>query len=133
MNSRGPGFGAPGFGQSASFDLHPDWRVIVFTLLAAITSGLLFGLMPALRATRIGISASLKERAHNVRSGEGPRIGIGRWFLGLQAAFSVPPVAGAGSVRRKPVSFADANPGFDPKNVTVIGIDTDKQPEKVCH
>jgi predicted permease len=130
LDSRGPGFGAPGFGQSASFDLHPDWRVIVFTLVAAITSGLLFGLLPALRATRIGISASLKERAPNMRSNEAPRIGIGRWFLGVQAAFSVLLVAGAGLFAGSLFHLLTLNPGFDPKNVTVIGIDTDKRPEK---
>ncbi|HTU47163.1 MAG TPA: ABC transporter permease [Bryobacteraceae bacterium] len=126
LAANGPG---PGFGQNTSFDLHPDWRVILFTSVAAIGSGLLFGFMPALRATRIGISASLKERAHNVRGDEG-RVGIGRWLVGFQAALSVLLVAGAGLFAGSLVHLLTLNPGFDPKDVTVIGIDTDKRPEK---
>lgn len=126
LAARGPG---PGFGESTMFDLHPDWRVILFTALAAISAGLLFGLMPAIRATRISISESLKKRVHNVRSDEG-RIGIGRWLLGLQAALSVLLVAGAGLFAGSLFHLLTLNPGFNPENVTVIAIDTDKRPEK---
>ena len=118
-----------GFGQTPAFDLHPDWRVMLFTLLAAIVSGILFGLMPALRATRIGISASLKERVHNVQR-DPTRIGIARWLLAAQAALSVLLVAGAGLFAGSLFHLLTLNPGFDPRNVTVIAIDTDKRPQK---
>jgi predicted permease len=120
---------APAFSQNTAFDLNPDWRVVLFTALAAIASGLSFGIMPALRATRIGISASLKERVYNVR-GDGGRAGLGRWLVGFQAALSVLLIAGAGLFAGSLFHLLTLNPGFDPKNLTLIGVDTDKRPEK---
>lgn len=115
-----------GPGLSVQIDLHPDWRVIVFTFVIAAGSGLLFGLAPALRATRTGIGAALKERAHNLRSGEG-RLGIGRITLMLQATLSVLLVAVAGLFAGSLFHLLTLNPGFNPKNLVLIGIDTDKR------
>ena len=115
--------------QDIHLDLQPDWRIVLFTFLVAVGCGLLFGLSPALRATRLGISASLKERTHNLQGAAG-RIGIGRVILGLQAALSVLLVAGAGLFAGSLWHLATLNPGFNPKNVAMIGLDTDKRLEK---
>ncbi|MBV9498932.1 MAG: ABC transporter permease, partial [Acidobacteriaceae bacterium] len=112
-------------GEPAQFDLHPDWRVVLFTLLAITAGGLLFGLGPAFRATRVGISASLKERAHNLRLAES-RVGVGRIILAAQAALSVLLVAGAGLFAGSLFRLLTLNPGFNPKDVALIGIDTDR-------
>ncbi len=112
-------------GEAAQFDLHPDWRVILFTLLTITACGLLFGLGPAFRATRVGIAASLKERAHNLRLREG-RMGTGRLILGAQAGLSVLLVAGAGLFAGSLFRLLTLNPGFNPKGVALIGVDTDK-------
>lgn len=116
-------------GQEIQFDLRPDWRVLLFTLTAALACGLLFGLAPALRATRMGVSAALKERAQSVR-GTGARMGIGRVLLSLQAALSVLLVAGAGLFAGSLWRLATLNPGFNPKGVLVFSLDTTKRPEK---
>jgi hypothetical protein len=50
-----------GPGQDIHLDFHPDWRILLFTFLAALLSGLLFGLAPALRATRLAIIGSRNE------------------------------------------------------------------------
>ncbi len=112
-------------GEAAQFDLHPDWRVILFTLIAITGCGLLFGLGPAFRATRVGISASLKERPHHLRLAES-RVGIGRVILAVQAALSVLLVAGAGLFAGSLFRLLTLNPGFNPKDVALIGIDTDR-------
>src|SRR5260370_6916637 len=39
-----------------------DWRVLVFTLVAAILTGILFGLVPALNTSRPDINSTLRER-----------------------------------------------------------------------
>ncbi|MGH9583127.1 MAG: ADOP family duplicated permease, partial [Bryobacteraceae bacterium] len=114
-----------GPGLPVYLDLHPDWRVVLFTFVVAAGSGLLFGLAPALRATRIGIATSLKERAHNLRGGEG-RINIGRFILVLQAALSVMLVAAAGLFAGSLFHLLTLNPGFNPKDLVLIGIDTDR-------
>lgn len=114
-----------GPGQDIRFNLQPDWRILLFTFLAALFSGLLFGLAPAIRATRIGIIGSLKERAHNVHSG-GSRMGIGRVILIFQAALSVLLICGAGLFAGSLWRLWTLNPGFNPKNLSLIGIDTDR-------
>jgi predicted permease len=112
-----------------ALDLNPDWRVLVFTASAAILTGLLFGLFPALQATRLGINMGLKKRAQNVM-GAPDRFGVGRVLLGGQVALSVLLVAGSGLFAGSLVNLWTINPGFNPRNLMLIGIDTDKRPEK---
>ena len=50
-------------------DLTPDTRVLGFTLAVALLTGILFGLAPALRATRLDLTTSLKEKAASGGSG----------------------------------------------------------------
>ncbi|MGH9593578.1 MAG: FtsX-like permease family protein, partial [Bryobacteraceae bacterium] len=116
-------------GQEIQFDLTPDWRVMLFTLGAAVACGLLFGLAPALRAARVGVSASLKERAHSVRAAGG-RLGMWRILLSLQAALSILLVAGAGLFAGSLWRLATLNPGFNPADITIVSVDTGKRPEK---
>ncbi len=119
--------GKPGqFGpyQGLRLDVHPDWRVVLFTLLLAVGTGMLFGLVPALQATRMGIGVSLKESANNLRGRR--NIQLGRITLALQAAFSVVLVAAAGLFAGSLYELLTIKVGFDPKNVVLISIDTDK-------
>lgn len=119
--------GKPGqFGpyQGLRLDVHPDWRVVLFTLLLAVGTGMLFGLVPALQVTRMGIGVSLKESANNLRGNR--RINLGRITLGLQAAFSVLLVAAAGLFAGSLYQLLTVNVGFNPKNVVMMSIDTDK-------
>ena len=46
---------------SVSFDLAPDWRVLLFALAATAAAGLAFGSLPALQATRADLTPALKE------------------------------------------------------------------------
>jgi len=112
-----------------SLDVNPDWRVLAFTASAAILTGLLFGLFPALQATRLGINIGLKQRAQNV-VGAPDRFGVGRVLLGGQVALSVLLVAGSGLFAGSLLNLWTLNPGFNPRNLLLIGIDTDKRPEK---
>ena len=114
-------------GSAVHVDLQPDWRIVLFTLAVALASGFLFGLAPALRATRTGIAASLKESVHNIRSGDG-RLGIGRFILPLQAALSVLLVAAAGLFAGSLFHLLTLQAGFNPADLSVIEVDTAKRP-----
>lgn len=52
-----------------SLAISPDWRVMVYTLLVAIGTGLAFGLLPALRASRPDLVPTLKEAAADGKRG----------------------------------------------------------------
>ena len=43
-------------------DVRPDARVLVFTLIVSVLTGVLFGLVPAWQATRLNLTASLKDQ-----------------------------------------------------------------------
>ncbi len=114
--------------QSLRLDVSPDWRVVLFTLIIAVTTGILFGLASAFQATRIGIGVSLKESAHNLQGSR--RVNLSRVTLALQTAFSVLLVAAAGLFAGSLYQLLTLNVGFNPKNLMVISIDTDKLPAK---
>lgn len=110
-------------------DLQPDWRILLFTAAAGIGAGLLFGLAPALRATRLGVGAALKERSHQIQN-SAARFGFARVLLGFQVALSLVLVAAAGLLASSLVRLWTSSPGFDPSGVTVVNIDTTKLPQK---
>lgn len=109
-------------------EIQPDWRVVLFTAVVAGGAGLLFGLAPALRATRAGIAAALKESAQNLRRDR--RSLFAQTLLPLQAALSVLLIAAAGLFAGSLFRLLNTNPGFNARDVQLISVDTDKRPEK---
>jgi predicted permease len=108
------------------FVVAPDWRVLAFTIGVTFITGILFGLAPAFRGTRVDLTPALKESASSL-----PRCGmrIGRWFrLGdalvvAQVALSILVLVGAGLLVRTLRNLHEVNPGFDTQNVLLFGID----------
>ena len=96
-------------------NLSPDLRVLCFAAGACIVTGLLFGLMPALRATRVDLTPSLKRGA---RAG----LGGGKMLVVAQAALSVVLLFGAGLFVRTLVNLESLNTGFDKENLLLFGI-----------
>ncbi|MGB7168106.1 MAG: ABC transporter permease [Acidobacteriaceae bacterium] len=96
-----------------------DWRVLAFTLAVALGTGILFGLFPALTATRIDLNAALKEGSS--RSGTGFRQGRTRSLL-VVAEVSLALVLLIASVLliRTLVALHSVAPGFDARNVLTM-------------
>jgi predicted permease len=118
-----------GPGRFWHLELHPDWRIVLFTFGVALLSGILFGLTPALRSTRMDVSSSLKEAAHQLRSAR-THFQSGRLLLTFQTALSVLLVAAAGLFAGSLFHLLTQNYGFNPQDVQLIEIDTDKQLDK---
>src|SRR5262249_21040335 len=53
----------PPFLQADAIDIHPDLRVLLFTLVIALATGVVFGLAPSLQASRPDLAVELKEKA----------------------------------------------------------------------
>ena len=51
-------------------DVHLDARVLLFALLVSLATGLIFGLVPALQATRMDLNESLKEEGRGMTAGQ---------------------------------------------------------------
>ena len=103
-------------------NLSLDWRVLAFTAVTMMVTALVFGLVPALRATRVAPMAALKE--HGRMAGEGRGLG-GGWSGGLivgQVALSLLLVVAAGLFVRTFERLAAAPLGVDRDRVLLITI-----------
>ena len=96
-----------------------DWRVLVFTLVAAILTGVLFGLVPALSTSRSDISNTLRESG--ARSGTGLRHNKARAVLVItEMALALVLLVGAALLIRTFGALRGVNPGFDARNVLIM-------------
>ncbi len=108
-----PGNDAP------SVDASIDVRALGFALGLSALTALVFGIGPAVRATRTELSPALKIGTPRT---SGRRGVAGKSLLGLQVALSVMLVAGAGLLARSLYNFAQVDVGFDADNLLVFRI-----------
>ncbi|HET7840544.1 MAG TPA: ABC transporter permease [Terriglobia bacterium] len=112
--------------QPFPFVVGPDWRVLAFTIGVSILTGILFGLAPAFRSSRIDLSPTLKENAPTNPAGEGlagKRLYLGNTLVVIQVALSTVVLVGAGLLVRTLQNLHNIDPGFDTRNVLFFGID----------
>ena len=103
----------------AYLDLHPDWRMLAFLLLACTTATLLFALLPALRASGVSPHEALKS------GGRQPaRAGALRPMLAAQIAFSFVVLFVAGLLLLSFRQLTHVNLGFRKNGVVLIGVET---------
>ena len=103
-------------GQTAPF----DWRVFAFVALLSIATGVIFSLIPALRATRLDVASSLKE---NSRSVAGSKTRLSKALLVLQVAVSLVLLIGAGLFLNTLRNLRNAEVGFNPSNILLFRVD----------
>lgn len=100
-------------------DLSADAGVLLFGLAVTLVTGIVFGLLPALKLTRLDLVPSLKD--------EGGRTGrMGRLrkvFVGGQVGLSLVLLVAAGLLARSLQRAAGVETGFDPTNTYMTGID----------
>ena len=103
----------------AGFRLELDSQVLLFTAGISIATGVLFGLTPALRATRANLATDLKERASAPAGFH--RMWHPRAVLVMaQVAFSLVALIGAGLFARSLRSAGQIDPGFDAAHLGIV-------------
>lgn len=104
-------------GSTISIDLN----VLLFTLAVSILTGILFGLIPAIAASRSDLSATLNESSS--RSGAGFRQGRIRSLLVIsEMALALVLILGATLLIRTFLALEAVNPGFETRNVITMAM-----------
>ncbi len=99
-----------------------DGRVFGFSLILIIAAGLLFGLAPALQASRTDVNDALVRRGYSQVHGMSSSV-LRRLLVVSQLALAVLLAVGAGIMVRTVISVYKVDPGFDYSNVVTMRID----------
>ncbi|HEX8764094.1 MAG TPA: ABC transporter permease, partial [Candidatus Acidoferrum sp.] len=99
----------------------PDFRILVFTLGVTILTGVLFGLVPALRTTRPDVGRVLKDEAGAVVGGG--HAGLRKALVVAQVALSLLLLIGAGLFLRSLGNLSNLGPGFPVDRLVGFNID----------
>jgi predicted permease len=93
-----------------------DWRVLSFTLVVSLLTGILFGLFPAISASRLDLNSALKDTSN--RSGTGFRQSKARSLLVIsEVSLAIVLLIGSALLIRTYIALRSVNPGFDAHNV----------------
>ena len=97
-----------------------DWRVLGFTLALSMLTGIVFGIVPAWRATKVDLAPSLKDNARG--SSAASRSLLSRGLVVTQVALSLLLLVGAGLFLRTLLNLQRVEPGFNTRNLLLFGV-----------
>jgi len=96
-----------------------DFPVLLFTILVSVLTGIMFGLLPAIRMSRTDIGGRLKDSGRAI---SGSRSRMQSALVMGEMAMALVLLVGAGLMCRTLVQLWKVNPGFDPRNVTYFEV-----------
>ena len=102
-------------------DVKPDALILLFTFGISIVSGVVFGIAPALRATKTDLTSALKEKS---AVGRRHRVNLGSVLVVVQVAVSLILLVGAGLFARSLIKLQQEDLGFNRENVLLVSVDT---------
>jgi predicted permease len=112
------------FRQTVALDLTIDWRVLGFTFAVAMATALLFGLVPAFRASQVEPNETLKEGSRTV-AGSRSRL-LGQPLLVVQVALSLVLIVAAGLFLRTFTTLTQQRLGYDTDALLLASVDVQK-------
>jgi predicted permease len=108
-----------------AIDTTPDGRVLAFTAAMTLASVLLFGLLPAFRATRVDLATSLRSQGRNLMgAARVGRIPFGRALVVAQIALSMLLLIGGGLLVRSMRQLLHSDIGVDRDHVVAVRVRT---------
>jgi predicted permease len=110
-----------GPGRAGTIDAQINLRVLAVTLALSSLTGVLFGIAPAWRSTRIDLAPTLKDSGRG--SSTESRSLLSRSLVVAQVAMSVLLLIGAGLFLRSLINLQRVDPGFNPRNLLLFTVD----------
>ena len=107
-------------------NVRTDVRALAFTLAAALATGVIFGLAPALQVSGASVHAALNDTARGSTAGQGRN-----WLRGtlvvMEIAFACVLLVGAGLLIRSFLHVLDVKLGFQPERALAVRVDPDRR------
>jgi len=112
-------------GTRVPLDTALDLPVVAFTIALSMVAVLVFGLAPALRASRVDLQSVMRANAKAVTGGSltGPRIPIGKMLISAQVALSLVLLVGAALLVRSLRGVESAPTGLDRDHLLIVDLD----------
>lgn len=104
-------------GLSSSLDL----RLLAFTMMLSVATGLVFGLLPALKATRLNLEATLREQGSSVSSGLS-QVRFRKGLVVSQVVLTTVLLVGAGLFARSLNNLKNLDLGLRPGNIVAFSV-----------
>jgi predicted permease len=112
-------------GNPVFVDVRLDARVLIFTIALAVLTCVLFGLLPALRATYLSPASAMRSGGRSVTAGR-ERFSIRRALVATQVALSLVLLFGALLFVRSLHNLLTIDPGFQSEGILAVNIDFSK-------
>lgn len=106
-------------GSAVFLDLTPDGRVLGFTAAIAVLTAVLFGVLPALRSSKVAVTAAMKG-SHADAGDSSLRLRSGKWIVAAQVACSLVLLVVSGLFLRSLKKLTVLDLGFDRGNVLLV-------------
>jgi putative ABC transport system permease protein len=100
-------------------DLTFDWRILSFTAGVAVFTGILFGVLPAFRSTRVSLTSAMKG-SQAIDAESRAKFRPGKWIVASQVALSLVLLVASGLFLRSLVKLVTMDVGFDRNNVLIV-------------
>ena len=107
--------------ENSPLNTKPDMDVLAFTAGVSVLAGILFGLIPAIQASRQNLSSAIKERSR-IRTAF-MRFSPSSLMVVVQVGISMVLLTGAGLFARSLVKLQNEDVGFNRDNILIVGID----------
>ena len=106
-------------------DVRPDWRVLGLTCATSMATALAFGLLPAMRGTRVPLAETLKAQTRSViaAAGHGGRVPVGKVLIAGQIAVAIMLLLVAVLFARSLQALTRVDVGFDRDHVMAVRTD----------
>ena len=114
---------ASGGPKPVPLDVRPDWRILAFAACVSLVTAVLFGLAPALRATRVQLASALRAQGRNLVGAASSRLLTpGKMLVIVQVALSVVLLVATGLLVRSTVQLRTSDVGMARDQVLVARV-----------